>query len=193
MALTAPVYLDVEDDDTYMGSRFRYLGFVDAMDLTALALNSGLDTKPTGGVLDRLARWFMPDASEVVAAAVNLSHNDPYVSVFPGAKLSKVFEGMAHGYHRIAIESVDAGEIIGLVTQTQMIRLLAGHRHLLGRLADATLGELFTVDPRFKVNALLIRCRWLSDRVSPGLPCNAMCRRCIASQNCPLLRWPCAE
>ena len=148
---SAPVYFDCDDEDDSVGSRYRYLGFVDAMDLTALALAHGLETKPTGGVFDRLARFFMPDTSAVVAAAVNLSQNNPFVSVLPGAALGKVFEGMAHGYHRVAIENPDSGEIIGLLTQSQMIRMLAGHRPLLGAFADKPLGEIFKLGPKFKV------------------------------------------
>ena len=87
----------------------------------------------------------------VVAAAVNLSQNNPFVSVLPGAALGKVFEGMAHGYHRVTIENPDSGEIIGLITQSQMIRMLAGHRPLLGAFADKPLGEIFKLGPKFKV------------------------------------------
>lgn len=147
-------------------SAARYLGFIDALDLAALAVEEGLATKPTGKLVDTLMRWIDRDTSEPVGLQVNRSAADPFVAVAPDATVLDIARRMATGTHRVAVmESPSggpsaaggggdggvgdgvAGRVVGLATQTAVLRLIAASGKL-GAPGRLTVGEAFRMDDR---------------------------------------------
>lgn len=113
----------------------RYIGWVDAGDLCALLLDKGLRQKSEGvfGMLKRLAR----DNDRTSVAAVNYSNNDPFWAIPSERNLEQVIRVLGNcKVHRLAVVDVEeANHIVGIITQSAVVKFIAENRALLGSLA----------------------------------------------------------
>lgn len=121
----------------------EYLGFVDVMDLAALALKTGMKTTPTGGLLDRLARWFDPDTSGSVAHAINLSRADRFWTCQPTTSLGKVAALMAERVHRVAVCDPETRMVVGIISQSGLLAKIVENIDLLGDAHSKPISECF--------------------------------------------------
>lgn len=110
----------------------EYLGFVDCLDLAVLATRTGLHTAPTGGLMDKLARWFDPDTSGSVSHAINLSRSDRFWTCQPTTSLGKIVALMAERVHRVAVLDPETNMVVGIISQSGLLAKLAENMDMLG-------------------------------------------------------------
>lgn len=113
------------------------------MDLAALALKTGLKSEE-GGMLDKLARWFDSDTSGSVSHAVNLSRADRFWTCQPATSLGKLAVLMSERVRRVAICDPDTNQVLGVVSQTSVLRKIAENISILGDHAHSKIGDVFT-------------------------------------------------
>lgn len=128
----------------------EYLGFVDCLDLAVLATRTGLSTAPTGGLMDKLARWFDPDTSGPVSHAINLSRNDRFWTCQPTTSLGKIVALMAERVHRVAVLDPETNMVVGIISQSGLLAKLAENMDMLGDQVTKPISEFL---PRLKASA----------------------------------------
>lgn len=141
-----------------LGPRY-WLGFADCLDLAAMALQTDL-TKTEESLLSKLSRWIsLSPSSKQVGKVINLSNADPFYGIRLGNSLVRVIEAMSRGVHRVAIvnpdpEYTDVLQVVGVITQSQIVKLLADNMHALGDMPKLTIGELFEDKLKSKIKVL---------------------------------------
>jgi CBS domain-containing protein len=140
-----------------------YHGFVDVADVAALALRAGFKATKKG-FLGKLAALMESDEAHAVVSAVNLSGRNLFYTLTTIDNLTKAATKMARdGIHRVAILDPERTTVLGVLTQSHVVRLLYENLSVLGEIAGLPVDRLFENGPR------VVRC----------VPATATVRECL--------------
>lgn len=127
----------------------KYFGFVDVADLVVSILSDGLKRPKPTGFLAKLGNLFTDDEGHHVDHAINRSGRDAFFAISVDSNAAQAAHIMAtKSVHRVAIakEQADGLHIEGIVTQSNILRLLRDNIRELGTLGSSQLGSLFAMD-----------------------------------------------
>jgi len=138
----------------------KYLGFVDLMDLLGyimqVFLDSGLSWNP--GSFDQWCqKEIHPEKLEnrgnqlgghSVRNCVDFSKKDPFSTVYVKAPASSLLYTFSNGLRRAAVTN-GTGEVVGIVTQSDVVRFLGDHLEDIGQMKERSVESLGLIKRKF--------------------------------------------
>jgi len=127
----------------------KYVGLVDMMDIAAFVISLLDEKKMSAKGYHGLAEENQKLATTTVAEIAGKSGNNPFVPLEKSSSLREamVLMGKYHLY-RLPIIDGDKQQLVNLLTQSEVVKLLGKNMKLLGSTADKTLKELGLGNPK---------------------------------------------
>jgi len=113
----------------------KYVGLIDASDLNAWVVNvfchetaGTKDREPIKALMKKNSKSFM-FLGEKVGKLADCSHRNPFVPIAFESTLADALAQLASGIHRLPV--LKEGKIVGVVSQSTMIKYLSAHPELI--------------------------------------------------------------
>jgi CBS domain-containing protein len=123
-----------------------FIGFVDALDLVTHVLQITNWAKDVQEETYKSLEWQgQRFALETAGQLMNISFGNPFETVTPETPLKDVIEIMSRGIHRLAV--VENGSIVNIISQSDLIVMLATRLTFLGSKFQKTVNDAGLVPP----------------------------------------------
>jgi len=123
-----------------------FIGFVDSLDIVSHVLKVTDWARDVKEETYRSLEWEgQRFALETAGQLMNISFGDPFETVTPETPLRNVIETMSLGIHRLAV--VENGNIVNVISQSDLIVLLAPRLSFLGSKFQKTVNDAGLISP----------------------------------------------
>jgi len=126
----------------YNVKEHMYIGFIDVVDIVAHALTVFKETEFMGGETPRLLESGERFGGQQVSSVSDLSRRNPWKPVDEKMPISAALDRMVlWKVHRVPVID-SSGELLTLITQSQIVSFIGRYTSQLGELAKKTVGEM---------------------------------------------------